>query len=164
MPKREMPDLGFEKTEFEGRHHIHESKQLHQGIRELLEKLLPLPLLKNQTQREEMLRSYIFNLHSRDISKLPYWSNGIGSTDNTKFKALMAEVSCLVVAYWNWLAEPTDPNLEFITDHMEYLDHVLRDPDTLKTTELPHGHGKSGSCRYRITNDRIINHFKMMED
>jgi len=163
MPKRKMPDLGFEKTEFEGRHHVQDNKQFYQDIRELLERLLTLPLVKGQTQREEMIRSFMFVLNSRDISRLPFWSNGIGATENTKFKALMSEVSCLVCAYWKWDSEPTMPNIEVITDHMEWLDHIMRDPDTIKTIELQHGHGKSGSCRYRITNNRIMNGFKMME-
>jgi len=163
MSKRKMPDLGFSKSEFEGRHHLQDVKQYYLDIRTLLDRLLTLPLVKGHTQREEKLRSFIFNLKSRDISKLPYWSNGIGSTENNKLFSLMAEVSCLVVAYWNWMTEPTEPNVEVIQDHMEWLDQIMRDPDTLKTTELPHGHGKSGSCRYRIINDRIMNSMKMME-
>lgn len=161
--KSKMPDLGFRRTEFDGRHDIQKGKEFFGDIRNMLERLLSLPLIRHQTQREEMVRSFMFNIQSRDISRLPYWSNGIGSTEEDKFKALMAEVSCLICAYWDWLNEPSDPKQETIGDHMEYLDHVCRDPDTLKVTELKHGHGKSGSCRYRITNDRIMNGMKMME-
>ena len=163
MPKRKMPDLGFKRGEFEGRHVIQRDKEMYLQIREMVERLLSLPIIRLHTQREEALRAFLFNLRSKDVTKLPYWSNGIGAVHDDKLKALMAEASCLVCAYWDWIEEPSEPAYELFTDHLEYLDQVCRDPGTLRTTELQHGHGKSGCCRYRIINDRIANGNKMME-
>lgn len=151
-----MPSMPFKRSEFSGRHDIQKARELYVVVRGAISKLLDLPFIRHKTQHEEMLRSFMFILNTRDISKLPYDSNGIGSRDNNVYKALLAEVSCLVVAYWNYLSDMIEPLREVIYDHVGYLDHLCRDTGTIRTMDL-------GNCRYRLVNNRIINGFKMNE-
>ena len=159
MTEKKMPNLGFEKSEFSNRHNFQKGKAFNETIRALLGKLLRLDFIQHYTQREEMVRSFQSVLPKRDRSALPYDSHGIGTMDNGVFEALMAEISCLVLAYWNFLDNPCEYNIEKVQDLLEVIEHVLIEPETLKVVEM-----RESPCRYRIMNDRIAHGYKMKED
>ena len=155
MTKREMPDL--ESTKFSGRYHYQRCKELHRQIRGIIRRILELPGIKGITQREEYIRRYEYCIPKHDNSTLPYLADGIGTYSNNKFECISAELSHLIMMYWRFVDEKSDTILESVTDGMEYLDHLCKDPKTIKVASL-------GNCKYRITNDRIRNGFRMVED
>jgi hypothetical protein len=150
-------DLGIKRSEFSNREEHQKGKEMYQELQILVKRLLSLSLVANNTQREELIRMIVFNLNTRDCSKLPCDTDGIGCKKNNVFACLIAELVNAVKAYWLYLEKPTDPNYECYVDGMEYLDQVCRDPDGMCTVDL-------GMCRYRIANPRIKNGFRMVED
>ena len=144
----EFPDIG----------HRAQCADFRDAIWTIGKRLLEIPLVKDHTQREETVRAYLYSVavRSRD---LPVDYRGIGSPHNTPFKCLCAELACLVNSYRKYEAEPEHQaiNKEDVTDFIDHLEQILLDPTTIRTTEL-------SNARWRLTNDRIANGNKMVED
>jgi len=158
MADRPMPQIN--RSNFPDVGHRSRCEEFRVEIRRIIKELMRIPLVKNRTQREEPLRTYAYVLPTRGTGQLPYDPNGVGSAQNNVFKCLCAELTCAVKAFWKFEAEPGEEqavNDENVVDYVEYLDQIVRDPDTLRTVEI-------GSERWRITNDRIFNGMKMKED
>lgn len=155
--KRAMPQI--KRSEFPDVNHHDRCMVFKNTIRGIGKQLLGISLVKNRTQREETIRTYMYALPKHDVGLLPVRPNGIGCSSNNVFKCLCAELSCLIDAFWTFENEPGDNqaiNDEAVVDHIEYLEQILRDPDTVRTTDL-------GNTRHRVTNDRIANGMKMVE-
>ncbi len=127
------------------------------AVKKVLSKVLGMDMIKTYTSRIETIRSYLFNINKHDPMVLPFNSHGVGWTRNDKVRCLYAEVSCLVLAFWKFADDPTEPNGEEVNDFLEYIDALCEDQGTITTIDMGKG------CRWRISNDHIMNGFKMPE-
>lgn len=157
MAERPMPQIN--RSNFPDVGHRSRCEEFRVEIRHIIKQLLRIPLVKNRTQREEALRAYAYALPSRGSISVPYDPNGVGSAQNNVFKCLCAELTCAIKAFWKFEAEPGEEqavNDENVADYIEYLDQIVRDPDTVRTTGI-------GVERWRIINDRIYCGMRMRE-
>ncbi|KKN79113.1 hypothetical protein LCGC14_0343010 [marine sediment metagenome] len=146
----------IKKSKFAERKHHQVMRKLRDELDGVFGSALNLPFIKGHTQCEEFVRKYIFAYGSRDQSRLPYVSDGIGSRSRIKAQCLGAELSCMITAIWRYDDTPTDPAMEEIRDLFEYFDQLVRDRDTIRVALMP-------LCRYRLVNNRIQNSNKMVE-
>jgi len=133
-------------------------KTMRTAVKDILKRLMDLSMIGQHSSRVEMVRAYLFNVDKHNKDALPFNSHGVGWLRNNTVHCLYAEISCLIIAFWEFADEPTDVNAESVHDFLEYLDGLCRDEKTITTADMGKG------VRWRITNDRIKNGFKMVED
>ena len=124
-------------------------KELRQKIWDMCGAILLLPCVKGISQHEELFRKFREVIDKGEITGLPYFSDGIGSKQNRLVSCVAAEMSCLLVAFWEFNKNATGPTAECVNDHIVYLENILADPSTLRVEELPK------CCRFRVVNSRI---------
>jgi len=159
MPEeKKMPEIKRSKFGNVDKHV--EQTELLGTIKDLIKALMSMRFIRTYTQREETVRLFRYALDSKKmgVAEIPRFTGGdLGSKHNNVVECLYSELACLVHRYWEYMKDPTEPNKEAAADHVEYLYQVLQDQVTLRTIDL-------GNGRYRITNSRIMNGFKMVED
>lgn len=154
---KQKVDDAVQKSQFADRNKHQAMKALYEELTAVFSAALTLPFVKGWTQHEEFVRSYSYAASSKEYSRLPYISYGIGSREKNKMRCLGAELSCLITAIWKYDDDPSDPNMEIIRDFFDYIDQLIRDSGTIEVAEMPF-------CRYRLVNSRIRNSNKMVED